>query len=261
MNDKMSDIWIVIGIGNREYAINKTYVASISKINPYDIIIDSNVKYIKGRYNILGSSLAVIDGHSIASEKSKYDSIGQYVASITDITIKYRKFIEDVENVIIEKDKRIDFELVKKEFSASVKSIDSLKDKFIEKQLGEMLNYGEMYIDYLGNLVYERLNGATLYSTLDNYKTACASIEKHVFKPANKIIESMNSKISEICIVLTIKNKRFGISADSVNHILSDCVVYKSKLSNVSSGSLYSPEQNKTYNIIDLTKIANVIQV
>ena len=82
---------------------------------------------------------------------------------------------------------------------------------------------------------------------------------KYVNKNLEKIIEINNSKYTEQCLVVNIKEQTFGIAVDSIEMISEQVgeVNHQAQVSKVAVGKVKL--RDKEYEILNLTKLTNIM--
>lgn len=255
---KLSPTWVVITLGTRKYAINSAYVQSINELStalfkePY-----YGSTYVKGVYNIHNTPINVLDGRKIVGEKT----IDQYkiesANKINELRVKHEAWLDAIEWELLTGDEhdrkadKTDEDLIN--FINTFKTDDEKCKRLIDKIRQPL----EIVHAKAEKAIRLRKEKGTFSSAVDEITEIRRQSEYYIVKNLERLIDVLNEKITEMCVVVQVGNKTYGISVDDIDMITDK----GEKLSDYARTLLSAGHvtiKSKEYNVLNLTKLANV---
>ena len=256
----LSPTWVVINIGNRKYAINTVYVQSIVKLESSDFKDISRVnRFIKGVYDIHGMIVNILDGRRLINEKTMEEFKVEHAGFINNIRCKHEAWLDSVE-----------WELLTGEHSEGTS--DDALGEFIESfernnpediqmiRLVQKMKQPYSIIHKLADkTLKERANGGGIIEATSIMHELRRQSESYILKNLDKLLELQTSKLSELCVIVKIRECIFGISIDSIDMITEQANNLSGyEKTRLSAGNVDIKGIN--YNILNLTKLSKVVK-
>ena len=257
--EKLAQAWAVISIGTRKYAVNVAYIQAIIELSnvmfkePY-----YSSSFVKGVYNIHNTAVNVLDGRKVVGEGTVDEVKLHYSEFINSIITDHKAWMDSVEWELITGEPT--------EFSS--KSTDSKLMEFIDSQqsdvqivrlMEKMRSPMETLHSMAKKHLEERKSGVLITDMAKIVDELRRQSENYIVKNLQKIIDINNDKVSEMCLVVKTKDVSFGISVDSIEMITEQAdELTNTEKTRLSAGQITI--KNKTYNILNLTKLAKVVE-
>lgn len=255
---KLDNIWYIIAIGNREYAINSSLVIGVAELKPTYFVKSDNKRFVYGYYTLFGKVMPVLDGFAIACESPNKETGTEFAKAISSIKEDvYRLVTNGIWDVSFGDNATV---------SPDTESIYKSASRKIEA-----LNYGgDKYIDRLVKSVSEYLDANWFrIKSAARIKAACArskeideierDIKLHVEMALDNISDVYSKNTTDMCLVVTTSRGTFGICIDYIRNIVESTnqADTGNKISKLSAGTIKI--STKTYNVLDLAKVSSVI--
>lgn len=259
MTKDLSQTWVIIAIGKREYAINSNYIQAFTELKLENLIREAKTKFIKGTYKLFNSDIIVLDGHKIAREESQTDRRMEFCKNISNIILKYDALIDKLEWIIETGERDRYYTAYKDTIIEWFNSQDFKYDRYLDKMFTKAYDHTMIIATRADKIIKERYSGKYIYSELtyilDDIKR---EYNRHVKDNLNHIIDYYTSKISDMCMIIKTGDSTFGLAIDSVKLVAEDGVKIRGTKRTVLSAGVANIN-NIDYNILDLTKIKNII--
>lgn len=260
MEKSLSNTWIIIQIGEAEYCINSEYVKGVAELSKAEY--QKPVSYsgiMRGIYKIYAANIPVLDGRRLLGYTSIDEERLNFSEKIHNLKYKHMTLLDDLEWSIMTKDV----------FSKSLNMDESalsnwlqgteFKDKKLDHTVQNMLAPLKVIYSLANKALCSR--SEISYTQAHNLITEIKrQSELYIIKGLNALIEIHNKSIVEMCVVIRCKGIDFGISADTIVSISEQSGdISKVCKDRLSAGAITI--RDSEYNIINLTKITNLIKV
>lgn len=259
MNESISGTWVIITVGNREYAINSSYIQSFTELKHHMFMKEAQAKFVRGTYNIFNSDIIVIDGHKLAKQASQTDRRLKFCKRISDINLKCRSWIDTLDWVVITNETDPKLDKLSREIHEWFDSQSFVDDKYMDRLFKRASEHISIIISRGYRIVEARkkqVKGVT------ESEAELSDIRKEINRYVSDTLENMaeyySSQITDLCMIVKASGKIFGLSIDSVKLIADEGVrVTASKRTVLSAG--LAVIDNSKYNILDLTKVGSLV--
>ena len=259
MEVNLSETWIVIKVDKSNYCINSEYVKGISELSTAIYKKPANLsRFIRGNYCIYGAIVPVIDLRRVLGYSSIEDEKMKFSGYVHKVIYEHETWIDELEWTVFTKDK----------FTKNIDCSDSNVLRFIEGLDGyshrisieaNKIKEPLCVIYELAKEIVESKNNKDIKNYQDKLKEIKRQSNRYIVKNLENIIYLNNKIYEEVCLVIRCKGTTFGIVVDSIEMISDKSTniarVYKDK---ASAGTIQL--KNKDYNILNLTKLTNIIK-
>lgn len=255
----LTETWVIIKIGNREYAINQAFIKAFTELKHEMFLAESKGQFIRGTYSIFNSEIIVLDGHKLARETSQNDIKLEFSEQLTSVKIAYRGFIDGIEWNIMTGEKDDKLSSYKSVICDWINNTTYAHDKYLDKLFNRIKEHIIINLSRLEKLVEDKQSGELdLGKSVTELETVRREANRHILDGLDNMIDYYNSRISEMCMVVSASGKNFGISIDSVELVTNNCKALTSTKRTTLSAGLVDIDSKK-YNVLDLTKISKII--
>lgn len=257
--------WLVVGAGGKEYCINSQYVKGIAELDGEDY--KANTKkldinsLIKGEYTIYGNILKVLDLRRVLGSNSiDYDKLIA-TEEMHKIIYAHMAWVDELELAILTAEEtsiNLDIKQSKElELLSKLDIVQEDKIKDIVKSINKAL---KIIYSTANNLLDIRKSRELTTEDLTKLTELKRQSKMYIVKNLEKILKIRNESIKETCLMVEVKNIAFAISVDYVDTITNgdDNIIRKTK-EKLSAGTI--KVKSKDYEIIDLTRLMNLIKV
>ena len=264
MSKSLTDTWLVIKIGRREYAINSCFVKAVTELKHEGFIAESSGTFTRGIYKIFNADIPVIDGYKITREEAQNDSKLNFSKTMTDVKLTYMAWLDCVE-----------WDIMYNSPDDSNDASSREKIHYIETWMHNAKMYNDAYMDKLCSrikenmlinmsrakrLVEDRKSGSLgIYESNSELAEIRSHANRYIFDSIDNLIECYTSKMSELCVVVSASGKNFGICIDAVELVTdTNNKATSNQRTVLSAGTIEI--RDKVYNVIDLTKLGKTLQ-
>ena len=257
----LSDTWIIIRIGHREYAVNSVFVKAMTELKHEWFISESYGTFVRGIYNIFNADIPVLDGYKVACETHQNDTKLDFSKKITSIKLTYMSWLDNLEWLAMSTDS--DGRWASNEIQRNIENwlnTESFNyDEYLNKLFNRIKKYTLMNISRGNKLIEDRM-GKTMgvMEAAKEIEAIRTEANRYILDALDNLIDAYTSKMSEMCIVVKASGRNFGLCIDSVELVVDVSNRATSiRKTNLSAGTI--DIKGKTYNILDLTKLSKVI--
>ena len=257
--------WLVVGAGGKEYCINSQYVKGIAELDGKDY--KANTKkldvnsLIKGEYTIYGNILKVLDLRRVLGSNSiDYEKL-LATEEMHKIIYAHMAWVDELELAILTTEETsINLDIKQSKELELLSKLDIGQEGKMKGMVKSINKALKIIYNTANNLLDSRKNRELTTEDLSKLTELKRQSKMYIVKNLEKILKIRNESIKETCLMVEVKNIAFAISVDYVDTITNgdDNIIRKTK-EKLSAGTI--KVKSKDYEIIDLTKLMNLIKV
>lgn len=257
--EKLDDTWLIISIGSREYAVNKAYIQAVTELRHTQFVEVPKGRFIRGVYSIFSSNIVVVDGHKIAREPSQVDKRLSFCKKLSDTAISCKSWIETLEWIVITNNDDKSLVKLSDELSSWLAQQDFSYDVYMNKLFSRIKKHLLIVLNSGLELAKDRINGTIgIVDATSEFNNIKHDMQRYIMDNLDNLSEYYSSKISDMCLVVRVGDKTFGLSIDSVKMVTTTAVgVSRTKRTVLSAG--LAVVGGAKYNILDLTKVGSLV--
>ena len=256
----ISNTWVIINIGKKSYALNSSYVDAITDLKNENYVAKNENNFVKGIYSIFSVNMPIIDGYKMSSQNSTDESKLEFSKTYNSCKVDYMLWMDSLELIIMRVDEpnNESFNNTNKILGNWIVNGKEYSDAYLNKLLGRVKDAMEINLSR-GNRLVETLKAGELTVTqaskeMDEIRKYS---DRHILGYLDDAVDYYCSKVSEMCIVVKVKNKVFGISIDSIKMITEATEISNKRKTTISAGIVTI--EGTEYTILDLTKLSRII--